>query len=467
MKTKIFRQLTILIVFIFVSTTAISQTPSYIENGNDEHQYQISTPVPALPQGVFYSYLWWFGDNGFRFDSMPAYTHFDRVITTTTTNNLLVLTENYGTAGPPPANFTTDRHTNAGVPFTVLTQGNSLLLQNYRNPVPNDSLYLILTYKNNTENTLNGNLRLELDPALTVVNSFGATYPQVYPNGETFVQGTSDPTWSFQNLKPNMERSILILVYVSPAADGDVNMRAYLEAGSPPKEPLVNGQDFYEIVAGVENSHDPNMMGEDSDGAGLCTKDEDTITYRVKFQNIGDGPTRYVKVVSYLDDKVDLSTIHDVTFPARYGPQQIQEASLNGYNLLDNNVWAVWDVDQANKTISFEMNQIILRSVFDPGVTNLDWTRDEVSFKIKVKSNYKFGPETKAYSEITFDDNDMIQTDTVSSACMDPLPLDNGGGFTKPDPINISGYPTWVFVVGGVVALGLIILVIGRFRRKK
>lgn len=421
--------------------------------------------LQASQTGAFFSYLWWFGDNGFSFVPSPNYIH-NYNNAPAPCNMIAVITENYGTGGPPPMPDQVDTTTFHGNPATVLQQGNSIYLQHYRNAVLEDTMYLILTYSNLVSSSpVGGTLKLELNQDVQVINSMLTNYPQLLPNAEVKTQGV--PEWSFSNLKYKQERSVLIPVKVLPHAKDSVTIKAHLSIkGGKEVEPGVIGVNMYEINPIVATSHDPNLMIEQSDNTALCgNHDGEPIDYTVKFQNTGEGPTNYVKVICQLDDKVDMNSISDVKFPPIYTSNLIRQGSLLGYGNANQPKLGIWDVDVPNKTITFEMHGMILRSTNDSTCLDLEATRSQVSFRVKVKSNYIFGDPTIAHSEIIFDKNDPILTDSVFSSCIDPLPMDNGGGFVNTTPTTVT--PTKWWIIGGSATLSVALLLLGRRRLRR
>ncbi len=409
-----------------IQQTTVQGTPVY------EYNYSFQNLQPSQA-GAFFSYLWWFGDNGFTFVPSPNYIH-NYNYGGTSCSMMAVVTENYGTGGPPPAPHVVQPVAVNGNPSAVLHHGNGIYLQHFRNAVPNDTMYLILTYTNIVSpSPVSGFVEFDIDPNLQLLTSMFGTFPQMLPNGEQLQQGLT--SFKFSNLKQNEERSILVPVRVLAAANENVGVKAdLLIDGQNNNEGFVKGYNTYSIQPDVVTSHDPNVMIEQSDAASQCDYSGQPIDYTVKFQNSGEGPTRYVKVTCFLDDKVDLNTITDVTFPPIFQGSQIMQGNLKGIDNAQNE--AIWKIDHTNKTLTFEMHDLILRSTNDSSCQDLETTRAEVAFKINVKSNYIFGDPVVAYSEIIFDENDIIATDSVFTVCMDPLPMDDGGGFQTENDVR-------------------------------
>ena len=179
--------------------------------------------------------------------------------------------------------------------------------------------------------------------------------------------------------------------------------------------PIVEGVNWYGISADVALSHDPNLIIERSDADTQCSYGGKQIDYTVKFQNTGEGPTRYIKVTCFLDDKVNLNTIDNVRFPSLYNANKIEEDEPVGCDALPNTTYphnrmALWSVDHDKRTITFEMHDIELWSSNDPQCVNINATRSEVSFSVNVRSDYVFGDSVRTFSEIVFDHNAPIET---------------------------------------------------------
>jgi hypothetical protein len=333
-------------------------------------------------------------------------------------------------------------------------------------------MYLILSYRDTTNisDLKNGKLRIELDQNLQFIPSFGNTYPQVYPNGEKLLSTSGQIIeWSYDWLDYNEVRSILVPVYVLPNASGAVNINASFESFGVEGDSTISSiEESNQLGVVVELSHDPNMMSEFSDEQRLCSVKEDTIAYTVKFQNTGKAPTQYVKVTCYLDDKVDLNSIANIEFPEFYDLGNTSNSTSNGYDVTDRTTWACWSVDHNNRSITFEMNMLILRSLSDSTCLDLNATRSEVSFTVNVKSDYVFGPDVVAEADIFFDANAPIRTNKTYSGCKNALPVGQGGGFqtanTSPCP---KCAPICYYIIIGLSLLVIILLLILILRRKK
>lgn len=421
--------------FIMVSGSVFSQRTTTPRNhdtiqctmAQDGHNKFEVLPLTPSNSSAFFSHLWWSGDNSFSFLAVPEHTHratsgnsnFPQVKMTDIT------TENYGNGGPPPLTY--DFTTNVGRrPVTnVLSPGTDVYMQNYRNAVLRDTMYLIVTYANWSQQKVTGSLELNVGNYATILDQMFTSHPHFLSNGEQW--DANNRQFHFNDLAPKKERSILVPVLISSNAEGKLDMRVdMIRKGTDIKDPI-SGIDYSTISATVAHSHDPNMMVQHSDADSQCDYRNGKIHYTVKFQNVGEGPTSYVRVECFLDDKVNMSSIDGIVFPdmyAAFNPGTIQEEYVQ-------NAGAIYSIDVANKKVTFEMHDLVLQGTGDVNLKDLELSRDQIEFDILVKNNYVFGPGTLASSTIYFDENEPIETNQVETVCGDQLSPANGGGFQK------------------------------------
>ncbi len=384
-------------------------------------------PLNPSQTGAYFSHLWWSGDNDFSFMEVSEHVHKDTKGNPTFPKVKMtdITTENYGTGGPPPLtySFTTDIGNTSS--RQVLRQGEYIYVQNYRNAVIGDVMYLIVSYGNSTRFPLSGTLKFDLGRHAQIDNGILNDHPHFLSNGERWDANRDE--CSFRDLGVGEERSILVPVRILRNEEDKLEMRVDLFKGNSQENANQLGQDYFAISPSVAHSHDPNLMLQHSTAQNECDYRNGKIHYTVKFQNEGTGPTRYVRVECQLDNKVNLNSISGITFPDFYSSHN----SGNIAGQLDTGAGAVFHIDHTNRVITFEMHDLKLETINDPNLTNLELARDQIEFDILVKSNYVFGPATVAVSEIFFDRNDSIETNEVQTVCGDPLEINNGGGFQR------------------------------------
>ena len=420
------------VVLIASSITALSQgttpnNPNTINcnpQGSGSNQYEVQ-PLTPSQNGAYFSHLWWSGDNDFSFVEIPLHTHHNSKGNPSypQVKMTAITTENYGTGGPPPLTYTFTTNIGNTSPRRVLPSGTDIYMQNYRNAVIGDVMYVIISYGNSSGRPINGTVKLTVGNHARVANSILNDHPHFMSNGERWDQNRNECT--FTDLGPGEERSILVPVEILRNEEDQLEMRVDLLKGNSQEHTNQLGQDYFTIHPSVAHSHDPNLMLQHSTAKNQCDYRRGRIHYTVKFQNEGTGPTNYVRVECQLDDKVDLNEISGIVFPDFYPTNQ--SGTIAGSN--DPGAGAVYHIDYVNRVIIFEMHDLRLESINDPNLTNLELARDQIEFDILVKSNYVFGPATVAQSNIYFDANAPIETNEVETICGDPLPKDKGGGF--------------------------------------
>jgi len=454
----------ILFSFLLISGAVVAQqqntTPSntdYIHcnfsvGGGSANEFSF-VPLNALPVGAHNSHLWWSGDNEFSFAPTPIHTHPKSSIGVPYSAKMTdIVTENYGNGGPPPLTYTFLTRGDSKIPRTVLNPGQSIYMQNYRNAVIGDTMYLIVSYGNFASGVTSGRIKLDVGGYAEILDAMltSPTTRHFLPNDEQWDAGLDE--FTFSDVRTGEERSVLIPVRILLNDEDTLEMRVDLFNGYQEKHQNRLGLDYFAISASVAHSHDPNLMLESSDARNECDYRNGTIHYTVKFQNVGDAATKYVRVETSLDDKVDMNQISGIELPDVFNQQYATTGVVGGHDLGGG---AIVYIDRVNRKIIFEMHDLALRGTGQSNVTDLELTRDQVEFDIKVKSNYVFGPATVASSLIFFDENDPIETNSVATQCGDPLPESLGGGFQKVEPTVWDKWK-WYIISASTLTLGLV-----------
>ncbi len=436
-----------------------------ISNAVDEtNQFEVTPLTPTLP-GAYYSHLWWSGDNSFSFAAQPKHNHHNSTGNTVFPHVKMtdITTENYGNGGPPPLTFDfTTLTVDDPTPITGLLSGNNhVYVQNYRNAVIRDTMYLIVTYGNYNSVNVTGDIIINVGEHAEIIDDILDLNEHYYlPNMEEWDSGSM--TISFQDLSAFEERSILIPVVINDNEEDSLEMVIELRrAGWEIQN--IEGVDFFHISPKVAYSHDPNQMIEHSNARNQCDYRGGKIHYTVKFQNEGEGKTCYVRVECHLDDKVDLSSITGIKVPDCFdscarGPIYKRYNSSGGF-------CSFWSIDSSTRVLTIEMNNLVLFNINDANLPCLDRARGQIEFDILVKDDYLFGPPVLAYSKIFFDKNEPIITNIAVTGCLAPVPLDQGGGFQSLEDSVICKYK-W-YILGGLLGLILILLILLARKKKR
>ena len=210
------------------------------------------------------------------------------------------------------------------------------------------------------------------------------------------------------------------------------------------------GVDFFMVNSVVADSHDPNMMIEESDAKYQCDYRGGKIHYTVKFQNDGKGRTNYVRVKCHLDKKLDLSSIDGLMYPKCFN--RCTEDSIR--RVYENACGAIWSIDEDAHTLTIEMHDLRLYSSIDPRLPRIDMARGQIEFDINVNGSYEFGEPIVSHAEIFFDEHDAIVTNKAETGCL------------KHKVKSFVCEYIWWFA-GGLFLLIIIIILLIRRRRKK
>ena len=145
MKSKIILSLLTLCLLVVHEVSAQPSVRVTQLTSSRENQFEVINLQPSQ-QGAFFTHLWWFGDGGFSFINQPIHSYDNSG--SGSISGISVVTENYGTGGPPPLPLTVYNVSSNPSPISILNPGKSIYMQHYRNAVINDTMYVILTYGN-------------------------------------------------------------------------------------------------------------------------------------------------------------------------------------------------------------------------------------------------------------------------------------------------------------------------------
>lgn len=427
----------------------------------DSSMFEVVPLNPSDPDAWF-MHLWWSGDNGFSFAPTPKHNHLvDKKGDLAKMTD--ITTENYGTGGPPPLTYTfTTEHVGTELP-KVLGIDTFLHVQTYRNAVIDDTMYFIVTYGNPDTTSVDGTLKFDVGNYAEICSSEFTKHPHYFPNREVWDSIGSE--LKFTDLGINEERSVLIPVFIHDNRERFLEMEvsSVYSSGVP---------GFNSAVApAVAQSHDPNLMiAEKTDTIIDCDYRGGNIHYTVKFQNDGAARTNYVRVESYLDEKVDLNSILDVKVPVKFYPHgswKCRDTTIIIHYKHAANRGAVWEIDYNRRMLIVEMHDLHLYHSSDPNLPRIDMARGQIEFDVKVKDHYIFGKPVVAHSKIFFDRNPPISTNTVKTGCDSSISLIEGGGFQSGTQLIICQWIWWIIGLLLLIILLLIILLIRSKRKRK
>lgn len=397
----------------------------------------LNLPVLDSVPPAFYTQLWWFGDNYFSF--LPSPEHLYRQGFTANAVHV-VHTPNYGTGGPPPMTSVAP-----GVPANAMSNQDAIVANSqkiqmlpFRPAVPGKTVYLIVSYKcpeSGPSPDLLGMIDLSIPPPFDTLFDLAASVnePSFLPNNEARVG--SNLEWQLEAPVGGDDRSILIALNTSLGMEPHIGEEIPMEVriqyeGHEPE--------LAEINLRISGSYDPNAMHPSVKMDDDCVMGGDLIDYHVCFQNIGDGPTSYIRVESKLDPNLDFSSFQLLGFHKQIDP--CGNGSVPCFEIRK---------DALQRKVFFEFQGLRLEGLHDPSITDVETTKGWLDFSINVKPGYRLGKDIVCRSEIYFDNNTPIQTNKAITTCATEKkhPVDETGDTPK------RGKKTWILIVAVLVAL--------------
>lgn len=163
-------------------------------------------------------------------------------------------------------------------------------------------------------------------------------------------------------------------------------------------------------------SHDPNFQyaNVNEPTCFSSTQSKDEITYTVRFQNIGTGPTQDIKIKTWLDSRIDFNGVPtEIIYPPA------PNFTTSKFELKSSNY------DPNDHALEFWLCKAELNGTGEKGyLTTImeHQTYDSIVFKVRLRQDFVNDCSTIfSRSEITFDCNPSIITNLVQTpvGCLD------------------------------------------------
>lgn len=455
------KQFTLLILFLFGLTIQAQElivndtVVRYANIGFDANGNEVSflSDTPPLQQiagapKAFYSYYWEFGDGNYSTEKNPKHTYKK----TGTYEAKLWATNNYDTGKPPatrPKKVVINEITNT--PDDVTSMTDDFMLKRNREPMIDEEMVMILSYKNTNNYASSGNIHLFynemafkndnfLDPQIRmhhgesliptdmIVNNtasnptptFLASITDEYFSYSTQKQDSTKKTnlplsmdeakmayrsqksISFNNMQPGEERNIFLTMRTAPEMIKDtsaiISVRGIYIPDNNYSDHTVKDMEM-EIVT----SHDPNKMSSNGVLMNYRLVRFKTLKYKIKFQNNGEGPARTIRLETDIPEMLDMSTLKlEDQYPAC--PICPKEPVL--YSCLDTTLLK-------NKAI-FTFKNIYLPGTEQKNVQEKDSTKGYVKYSIHFAKDFH-KKKTKSRTAIIFDKNEPIITNYATT----------------------------------------------------
>ena len=459
----------ILLFLIGFSSLCLSQNPiipdSIVRSAPISYELQgnkatFNATMPPLNQiagapKAYYTYYWEFGDGNYSFEKQPKHTYKkqgDYEVKLWSTNN-------YDNGKPPASrpkkvviNDDTDEASLDNDAFakaqSAFQPQENLLIKTNRDPVPEQEMVVITSYKNTKDYVTNGKLYLFYNDDAFRNDNFKLTDTRLH-HGETIIEepqlitqnstdfsseylASSDPSIliqrytqqqdstkrtnlpltleestdryrnsqviEFQNMQPGEERTIFRTLETTPEMIKDTSAIVTLRSIYVPDENNSN-HTVKDTEMEIVTSHDPNKMSSNGTLMNYRLVRFKRVKFKVRFQNDGEGPANTIRLEVDTPEMFDKETleVRDMYPKCAICPK---DREVN-YSCLDT-------ILKKDKII-FTFKRIYLPGTAQKNVTEKDSTKGFVKYSMKFGKNFH-KKKTRNRTAIFFDKNEPIYT---------------------------------------------------------
>lgn len=430
-------------------TTTRKATILFEKKGN---QVQYKAEVPTLNQilgapKANYSYFWEMGDGSYSKEPAPKKTYKKKG----DYKVHLSVTNNYDNGKPPKTrpqivavNEISDFEFNeiAALPDTI-----SLKIFNNREPIPNDEIVVVISYKNELNYLANGKLYLfyndkefknknfELletrthfgEKEVTQTGIASVENNNLYRNiasietrplfvkefltdenlevtlAESNASFSDSKVFEFDNMEVNETRNMFFTFKTTPEMIKDTSAIVKMRSVFVPDRNYKNHKKKT-LQMEIVTSHDPNKMSSNATMMNYRTVRFKTINFKTRFQNNGEGPAKMIRLETDVPDMFDKKTLQIVdSYPKCPICPKGQEIT---YSCLDTLI--------KQKQIHFTFKNIYIPGSNQKNVKEIDSTKGFVKYTMKfVKEFHK--QKTRSRTAIIFDKNEPVITNIATT----------------------------------------------------
>ncbi|MEO8773594.1 MAG: PKD domain-containing protein [Gelidibacter sp.] len=435
---------------------------------NNAIQFTPQTPTLEQIAGApkaFYSYFWEFGDGTYSKEENPQHTY----KSAGDYDVKLWATNNYDTGKPPttrPKKITVAASDTSYRDEASMTE--DLMLQRNREPMPEEEIAVVLSYKNYLNYTANGKLYLFYNEHHYKADNFEVidirmhhnekrlqNVDFVYTNSvddsdQTFtasadgrqshlkaqvqdstiktnlpltLQDAKDhyrnwETLEFQNMKPSEERNLFFTLKTPPEMLKDTSAIISIRGIYVPDATFDNHK-VKDMEMEIVTSHDPNKMSSNGTLMNYRLVRFKTLKYKIKFQNNGEGPAQTIRLETDIPDMLDKKSIEVLDM---YPKCKICPDYEVRYSCLDTAF--------TDKKAIFTFKNIYLPGSEQKNVKDYDSTKGFVTYKIKFAKDFH-KKSTKSQTAIYFDKNDPIITNYSTTRFLPGLSIGIKAGYNS------------------------------------
>ncbi|WP_417290662.1 PKD domain-containing protein [Corallibacter sp.] len=414
---------------------------------------------------AFYSYYWEFGDGTYSKEKNPKHTY----KATGDYDIKFWATNNYDTGKPPttrPKKISISQADSSILDEASMTE--DFTLQRNREPMPNEEIAVIMSYRNYLNYTTNGKLYIFYNEQKYKANNFeitdvrahhgekqisteGFVYTNTIDNTENTLlasaennllqlkskpQDTTIKTnlpltleasklyykdWNlfeFDNMKPNEERNLFFTMRTPPEMLKDTSAIISIRGVYVPDANYDNHK-VKDMEMEIVTSHDPNKMSSNGTFMNYRLVRFKTLKYKIKFQNNGEGPARTIRLETDIPEMLDKSTIE---VKDMYPKCKICPKEEVRYSCLDTTF--------TDTQAIFTFKNIYLPGSEQKNVKEYDSTKGFVKYTIKFAKDFH-KKKTKSRTAIIFDKNEPIITNYSTTRFVPGLSIGVKAGYNS------------------------------------
>ena len=438
-----------------------------IEHKNIGKQINFKADAPQLNQiagapKAFYTNFWEFGDGTFSKEKEPNKTYKKNGEYTVR----LWATNNYDTGKPPLTRPKKIKIDNANDDYKdEASMDAALNLQRNREPMPNEDIVVVLSYKNTKSYTTNGKFFLFYNEAKYKADNFNLIETRPYHNEfetnedivftskfdsdvyyastenkliakntqqqDTTVRKNLPKTLdearfayrnssqlSFDNMKPNEERHVFYSLKTTKEMLKDTSAIISVRGVYVPDDSYDNHH-VKDMEMEIVTSHDPNKMSSNATILNYRLVRFKRPKFKIRFQNNGEGPANTIRLETDIPKMLDKSSIEvlDMYPKVKICPKYDVE-----YSCLD--------TTYTSKQAIFTFKNIYLPGSEQKNVKAYDSTKGFVKYRIKFSDDFH-KQKTKSRTAIIFDKNEPIITNYSTTRFLPGISIGVKAGYNS------------------------------------
>ncbi|MEO8517088.1 MAG: PKD domain-containing protein [Flavobacterium sp.] len=478
----------LLIVFFLSSFLLFSQTKvkdtitrraniGYNKNGN---QVSFKPETPPLIQmagapKANYSYFWEMGDGNYSKEASPKHTYKktgDYKVNLTVTNN-------YDNGKPPKTRpKTVAINEVSDTNFSEIASLSDTLgykIFNNRDPVPEEEMVVVVSYKNSLNYMANGKLYLFYNDKEFKTNNFeliefrthfnekevmedGFACADEWNDSNQFLASTSNEAnqrnvflkkeedlertllecksqfrsaniLEFYGMNPGETRNVFFTFKTTPEMLKDTSATVKMRGVYVPDRNYKNHKKRT-LEMEIVTSHDPNKMSSNGLFMNYRLVRLKKLNFKIRFQNDGEGPARTIRLESDIPDMFDKKTLEIVdSYPKCPICPKGEDVT---YSCLDTII--------KQNQIHFTFKNIYLPGSNQKNVTEKDSTKGFVKYTMKLAKDFH-KETTRSKTSIFFDKNEPVITNYAVTRFKPGISIGAKTGYNLfPDLVNSKSY---------------------------